>query len=108
MVLTGLQGLALGWLALRTGSVWPGVVAHVLHNGLTLAAGLRVKEAAEALGEGAEVRAVVEAAGLPGRVLFGNDEFLGGVGLALLAAGLLLAWWGTRRRDSLPGPGGAV
>jgi hypothetical protein len=25
-------GLALGWLAWRTGSLWPGVVAHALYN----------------------------------------------------------------------------
>jgi membrane protease YdiL (CAAX protease family) len=28
-----LVGLALGWLAWRTGSTWPGVVAHALNNG---------------------------------------------------------------------------
>ena len=28
--------LALGWLRLRTGSVWPGVVAHMLNNGIAL------------------------------------------------------------------------
>jgi sodium transport system permease protein len=108
IALTGLQGLALGWLALRTGSLWPGVIAHVLHNGLTLVAGLRVQEAGKGLGEAADLRAVVEAAGLPGRLLLGEDPVLGGAGLALLAGGLLIAWRGSRRRDSLPGPGGAV
>lgn len=30
---TGVIGLVLGLLALRTGSLWPGVVAHAVHNG---------------------------------------------------------------------------
>jgi membrane protease YdiL (CAAX protease family) len=29
---TALLGLVLGWLAVRTGSLWPGVVLHVVHN----------------------------------------------------------------------------
>ena len=29
-------GLVLGWLCWRTGSIWPGVVTHTLHNGLLL------------------------------------------------------------------------
>lgn len=29
---TALLGLVLGWLAIRTGSLWPGVVLHVVHN----------------------------------------------------------------------------
>lgn len=28
---------ALGWLRLRTGSVWPGILAHMLNNGIALA-----------------------------------------------------------------------
>lgn len=28
-------GLLLGWLLLRTGSVWPGVFAHALNNGIS-------------------------------------------------------------------------
>ena len=37
---SGFLGLMLGWLAVRTGSVWPGMLLHVLHNSflLTLAA----------------------------------------------------------------------
>jgi membrane protease YdiL (CAAX protease family) len=30
----GFFGLALAWLRLRTDSVWPGVVAHAVYNGL--------------------------------------------------------------------------
>lgn len=29
---TALLGLVLGWLAIRTGSLWPGVILHVIHN----------------------------------------------------------------------------
>mgnify|MGYP003143274003 FL=1 len=31
---TMLLGLLLGWVAFRTGSVWPGVVLHFFHNGM--------------------------------------------------------------------------
>ncbi len=31
---TTLLGIALGWLAYRSGSVWPGILMHFLHNGL--------------------------------------------------------------------------
>jgi ABC-2 type transport system permease protein/sodium transport system permease protein len=31
---TTLLGIALGWLAYRSGSVWPGMLMHFLHNGL--------------------------------------------------------------------------
>lgn len=30
------MGLMLGWLAVRSGSVWPGMLLHVLHNGLLI------------------------------------------------------------------------
>lgn len=33
---TTYMGLILGWLAIRTGSLWPGMIVHVLHNGLLL------------------------------------------------------------------------
>jgi len=29
-------GICLGWICVRTGSVWPGMVLHVLHNGFLL------------------------------------------------------------------------
>ncbi|HEV3142825.1 MAG TPA: ABC transporter permease subunit/CPBP intramembrane protease, partial [Gemmataceae bacterium] len=35
-----LMGLVLGWLRWRSGSIWPGVVLHSLHNGLLLSAAL--------------------------------------------------------------------
>jgi ABC-2 type transport system permease protein/sodium transport system permease protein len=30
------MGLILAWIALRTGSIWPGVLLHALHNGFLL------------------------------------------------------------------------
>lgn len=36
---TGLMGLALGWVAHRTGSTLPGMLLHVLHNSLLLTLG---------------------------------------------------------------------
>jgi ABC-2 type transport system permease protein/sodium transport system permease protein len=32
------MGIILGWLALRTGSIFPGIIVHMLHNGLLLTA----------------------------------------------------------------------
>ena len=29
-------GILLGWVAIRTGSIWPGMLLHALHNGLLL------------------------------------------------------------------------
>lgn len=34
---TAMLGLVLGWLAYRTGSLWPGVLLHVIHNTSVLA-----------------------------------------------------------------------
>ncbi|MFN6164391.1 MAG: type II CAAX prenyl endopeptidase Rce1 family protein [Planctomycetota bacterium] len=31
---TLLLGLVLGWIAVRTGSLWPGILTHAIHNGL--------------------------------------------------------------------------
>ncbi|MEO8269324.1 MAG: CPBP family glutamic-type intramembrane protease, partial [Aureliella sp.] len=33
---TTFMGLLLAWIALRTGSIWPGVMLHALHNGFLL------------------------------------------------------------------------
>lgn len=33
---TAFLGLVLGWIAVRTASIWPGVVLHATHNGLLL------------------------------------------------------------------------
>lgn len=37
-----LLGLVLGWIRLRSGSVWPGMLLHALHNGLLSAAAARL------------------------------------------------------------------
>jgi sodium transport system permease protein len=100
MAITAAQGLALGYLALRSGSVWPGVLAHALHNGLTVAWGKGVQEA---LARGKEAGLAEIPEGLPARILLGKDGGIGLAGLAAVAAGLALAWAATRvRRDSLP------
>lgn len=36
---SGMMGLMLGWLAVRSGSIWPGMLLHVIHNGLLLTIG---------------------------------------------------------------------
>jgi sodium transport system permease protein len=41
---TFVVGLALGWLAVLSRSIWPGVLLHLLHNGLALASQLYVEE----------------------------------------------------------------
>jgi ABC-2 type transport system permease protein/sodium transport system permease protein len=33
---SAIMGVVLGWLAVKSGSVWPGMLLHVLHNGLIL------------------------------------------------------------------------
>jgi sodium transport system permease protein len=90
MAFTTALGLALGFLALRTGSLCPGILAHALHNGITVAF-------AKASLDGAPD-------GLPALVLGGESAALGAAGLAVAAAGLALTWLATRRGgDSLPG-----
>jgi sodium transport system permease protein len=81
-------GLGLGFLALRSGSVGPGLLAHALHNGITVAFARSTLDG--------------DPASLAARTLGGGDAMLGGVGLALVAAGIALAAL-ARRRDSLPG-----
>jgi sodium transport system permease protein len=83
-------GLALGFMALRTGSLCPGILAHALHNGITV--GLAKSSLDAAPGS------------FPARFLGGGDAALGAAGLAAAAAGLALVWFATRApaRDSLP------
>jgi ABC-2 type transport system permease protein/sodium transport system permease protein len=77
------MGLLLAWLALRTGSIWPGMMVHALHNGLLLT----VSQYEERLKQWHIL--VEEGKHLPA-------EWLLGGGLAL-ASGLLCFWWSTRR-----------
>jgi sodium transport system permease protein len=87
---TGALGLALGFLALRSGSLWPGVLAHALFNGTTV---VLAKATTEAGG----------ATGTPATILTGESAAWGLGGLAAAAAGIALAWAATRpARDSLP------
>jgi sodium transport system permease protein len=87
IALTAAFGLALGYLALRSGSLWPGVLAHGLHNGILVGLGKGATEGSFA-----------------GDLLGGSNPAFGLAGLAAVAAGLALAWFGTRRGgDSLPG-----
>jgi sodium transport system permease protein len=90
---TTVLGLALGFLALRTGSLWPGVLAHALHNGISVAV-------AKYAGPG----------GFWEEMGSGGSPALGAAGLAAAALGLALAWAATRRpaRDSLPAAPRAV
>lgn len=39
---TACLGLVLGWLALKTKSIWPGVIAHLLTNGIAVVLGTQV------------------------------------------------------------------
>ena len=81
-------GLGLGFLALRSGSVCPGLLAHALHNGITVAFARSTLDG--------------DTTTFAARTLEGADPALGGVGIGLVAAGIALAAV-VRRRDSLPG-----
>ena len=48
-------GLILGWVCVRTGSIWPGLLLHMLHNGLLLTLS-NYTEQLKALGIGVEER----------------------------------------------------
>jgi ABC-2 type transport system permease protein/sodium transport system permease protein len=79
---TTFMGIVLGFVAVRTGSIWPGMLLHALHNGLLLSMGY-YKDQLERLGI-----LVEEQQHLP-------TEWLIGGGLAL-ATGMLLIWLSTR------------
>lgn len=95
LLVTSVLGLVFGLLVLRYGSLWPAVLAHLLHNGLL---GLSVrsdglKPLLERLGY------VVSASGYPPAV------WLAGAG-TFFAVGLLLCLYvpARRRDDRPPGP----
>jgi sodium transport system permease protein len=90
---TAAFGLGLGLLALRSGSILPSVLAHALHNGITVA----FAKATFDLPESTPVEAYPFAA----RVLDGASAGIGLAGLAAVAAGIALIVL-ARRRDSLP------
>ncbi len=84
---TAALGLALGFLALRTGSLWPGVLAHALNNGILVAL-------AKTAGPGS----------FGGTLVGGTSAGLGVAGLAAVAAGVALVGVssGHGRRSSPP------
>lgn len=79
---TTFMGLLLAWVALRTGSIWPGVLLHAMHNGFLLSASrfeAQLKQWHILVEEGQHLPAVWLAAG--------GIMFLAGCGAI---------WWGSR------------
>jgi ABC-2 type transport system permease protein/sodium transport system permease protein len=87
-------GLVLGWLRLRTGSVFPPMLLHVLHNGFLLSISYW-REALESRGWGVAERAHLPAMWLTAAV----------VGVAIAGAILVAS---TRRRTLVAGGGQAA
>jgi ABC-2 type transport system permease protein/sodium transport system permease protein len=75
-------GLLLGWIAVRTGSLWPGVIVHALHNGFMLSLSHFEPWLIER-GWGTEQQIYLPLSWL-------------GVGSLMFAAGSVLLWWGGR------------
>ena len=90
-----LLGLALGWVRVRTGSLWPGVLLHAANNALILT----VASYEERVGDWFGVE-VSEGAHLPPAVL------LTAAGLA--AVGGICVWFAGRGRVNEPRPSGSV
>jgi membrane protease YdiL (CAAX protease family) len=85
---TFLMGLFLGWLVLRTGSLWPALLGHVVNNGTAF------------LMSRLEVRLAGESRDLPWGLILG----VGATGLAALAV-LASPWVRSRVRSLSPAPG---
>lgn len=81
-----LLGVVLGWLCWRTGSIFPGIVLHALHNGLMLSLGIWSSEL-QARGWGIQMGKQV-----PTLWLLASA--------ALVIVGLALVGFGTTRRAS--------
>lgn len=64
-----MMGVVLGWICVRTGSLFPGMILHVLHNGLLLAAADYESELAK-LGLGLENQQHLPAIWLAGAATF--------------------------------------
>ncbi|MEM9586495.1 MAG: ABC transporter permease subunit/CPBP intramembrane protease [Planctomycetota bacterium] len=82
-----LMGLIIGWVAMRTGSVFPGIVIHFVHNGL-LNIALIYEDRLSFLGEGFDNQAHLPI------------SWIGG-GAVLLVLGWAIVWWSTRTRASV-------
>lgn len=78
------MGLIIGWVAYRTGSVWPGVVIHFVHNGL-LNMVLYYQEQLSFLGEGFDNQSHLPAHWL-------------GIAAILVLAGAGCVWLSSRKR----------
>lgn len=79
--ITFLLGLLLGALALRSGSLWPGVLVHFMHNGLTT------------LGAFPTMQPYFERLAGPEKGLLTASPLVLGAAALLLAAGLILLAW---------------
>jgi ABC-2 type transport system permease protein/sodium transport system permease protein len=79
LVPTALLGIVLGWVAWRSGSVWPGMVLHACHNGLLLLV-VYYEPRLTRMGWG-----IAEEAHLPpGWLIAGGAAAVAGAGLILL------------------------
>jgi hypothetical protein len=77
---TFVLGLLLGWLTLRSGSILPAILAHLVHNSVPLAV--------YALAVGGPSQPDATLAGLPGAIIAGA--------VGCLAAALAVIWTVTR------------
>ncbi|GAB5405502.1 MAG: ABC transporter permease subunit [Aureliella sp.] len=84
------MGLILGYIALRTRSLWPGIVVHALHNGFLLSV--------------SHYQDVIKRWG----ILVEEGEHLPATwlatGAAMLVTGLVLVWWSGRAKAAPPAP----
>jgi sodium transport system permease protein len=78
---TFLMGLVLGFVAVRSGSIWPGMLVHAIHNSFLV------------LREWPPVHDRYEMVHEDARVL---------IAVVLLAVGFGVLWWTSRRRDADP------
>lgn len=78
-----LMGLILGWVRWQSGSVWPGALLHLAHNGLLLSAALFPQTFGPGLSEGNS--------GLPTEAMAASA--------AIASLGALLVWLGRRPSD---------
>lgn len=85
---SSLMGLVLGWVCYRSGSLFPGIVLHALHNGILVSMS-HFERSLMARGIGIEAQSH-----LPAIVL--------GIALLMIAAGLGLLFWSTRHTASPP------
>ena len=88
---TTFMGLILGFIAVRTGSIWPGMILHACHNGLLLSLAY-FQDEVQAYG-----LLVEEGTHLP------TDWLIGGA--VALCVGLLLFWASTlKKKEALESP----